>query len=68
MGRTNYKLSDEQKKQLDKIADAFIHKLAEEFAEDIGGVLDPYDTSDGKINNDKLTAMLWYVGDLISIS
>ena len=64
MGKTNYTLTDEQKRELDRIADSFIHKIESELANDIGGILDPY--VDRKIDNDKLTAMVWYIGDYIS--
>jgi hypothetical protein len=66
MGHSNYKLTDEQKKALDKLADVFIGKIESELANDIGGILDPYDTPNGHIHNNKLTAMLWYIGDQIS--
>jgi hypothetical protein len=66
MGFSNYELTDEQKKALDKFADVFIDKIESELANDIGGILDPYDTLDGKIDNNKLTRMLWYIGDCIS--
>ena len=71
MGHSNYQLTDEQKKALDKIADVFIGKIESELANDIGGILDPYDTEGalyGKIDNNKLTRMLWYIGDYISAS
>lgn len=64
MGKTNYTLTDEQKRELDRIADSFIYKIELELANDIGGILDPY--VDRKIDNNKLTAMLWYIGDCIS--
>lgn len=64
MGRTNYQLTVEQMRELDKIANAFIHKIEGELADNIGGILDPY--VDRKIDNDKLTAMVWYIGDCIS--
>ena len=51
-------------KELDKIANAFIHKIEGELVDNIGGILDPY--VDRKIDNDKLTAMVWYIGDCIS--
>jgi hypothetical protein len=66
MGRTNYTLSDEQKRKLEKIADAFILKIEDELADDVGGILDPY--VDRKIDNNKLTAMVWYIGEIISYS
>ena len=61
-----YKLTDEQKRKLDNIADAFICKIEDALADDIGGILDPYE--DRKIDNNKLTAMLWYIGDYIASS
>ena len=64
MGHTNYQLTDEQKKALDKLADVFIGKIESELANDIGGILDPY--VDRKIDNNKLTRMLWYIGDHIA--
>ena len=64
MGHSNYQLTDEQKRELDKIAYAFIHKIEGELVDNIGGILDPY--VDRKIDNDKLTAMVWYIGDCIS--
>ena len=66
MGYTNYELTIEQKLKLGEIAEAFIHKIEAELANDIGGILDPYE--DRKIDNNKLTAMLWYIGDYISAS
>ena len=64
MGHTNYQLTDEQKKALDKLADVFIGKIESELANDIGGILDPY--VGRKIDNNKLTRMLWYIGDHIA--
>ena len=64
MGQSNYELTIEQKLGLGKIAEAFIHKIEGELADNIGGILDPY--VDRKIDNNKLTAMLWYIGDYIS--
>jgi hypothetical protein len=66
MGFTNYNLSEEQKRKLEKIADAFILKIEDELADDVGGILDPY--VDRKIDNNKLTAMVWYIGEIISYS
>ena len=64
MGHSNYKLTDEQKEALDKIAEIFIDKIEDALADDVGGILDLY--VDRKIDNNKLTAMLWYIGDCIS--
>ena len=66
MGSSNYQLTIEQKLKLGQIAEAFIHKIEAELADDIGGILDPYE--DRKIDNNKLTAMVWYIGDYISAS
>lgn len=65
MGHSKYELSPEQKKQLNAIADAFVCKIESELSNDIGGILDPY--VDRKLDIDKLTAMIWYIGDQISI-
>ena len=43
MGFSNYQLTDEQKLELGKIAEAFIHKIEGELANNIGGILDPYE-------------------------
>ena len=64
MGSSNYQLTDEQKLELGKIAEAFIHKIEGGLADDIGGILDPY--VDRKIDNNKLTAMVWYIGNYIA--
>ena len=64
MGHTNYQLTIEQKLELGKIAEAFIHKIEAELADNIGGILDPY--VERKMDNDKLTAMVWYIGDYIA--
>ena len=64
MGRTNYKLTDEQKKELDIHAESMIHVIESKLSDDIGGILDPYDGR--KLDNNKLTAMMWYVGDQIA--
>ena len=64
MGHSNYKLSDEQKKELNMIAESMIHVIESKLSDDVGGILDPYDGR--KLDNNKLTAMIWYVGDQIS--
>lgn len=66
MGHTNYELTIEQKLKLGEIAEAFILKIEDELATDIGGILDPY--VGRRMDNDKLTAMVWYIGDYISAS
>ena len=64
MGCSNYKLSDEQKKQLIMIAEEMIHVIESKLSDDIGGILDPYEGR--KMDNNKLTAMIWYIGDQIA--
>ena len=69
MGHSNYQLTDEQKKALDKIADVFIGKIESELANDIGGILDPYCTKGalyGVKDYNKLTEMMLYIGHYIS--
>lgn len=67
MGQSNYQLTDEQKTALDKFAESFVHKIEDELMNEYG-ILDPFDTPNKKVDNDKLTAMIWYVGDYISAS
>ena len=64
MGHTNYQLTLEQMKELDKIAFAFVHKIEAELADNIGGILDPYEGR--QLDNNKLTAMVSYIGDYIA--
>jgi hypothetical protein len=66
MGFSNYKLTDEQKKELDIVAEEMIREIESKLSDDIGGILDPYDGR--KLDNNKLTAMIWYVGDKIAYS
>jgi hypothetical protein len=64
MGHSNYKLSDEQKKELNMIAESMIHVIESKLSDDVGGILDPYNGREADLN--KLTAMIWYVGDQIA--
>ncbi len=64
MGHSNYQLSNEQKKQLNMIAEEMIHVIESKLSDDIGGILDPYEGR--KMDNNKLTAMIWYIGDQIA--
>ena len=64
MGHSSYQLSDEQKKQLNMIAEEMIHVIESKLSDDIGGVLDPYEGR--KMDNNKLTAMIWHIGDQIA--
>jgi hypothetical protein len=66
MGHSNYELTVEQKLKLGEIAEAFIHKIEAELADDIGGILDPY--VGRELDNNKLTKMVWYIGDYIAAS
>jgi hypothetical protein len=66
MGHSNYELTVEQKLKLGEIAETFILKIEAELADDIGGILDPY--VGRELDNNKLTKMVWYIGDYISAS
>lgn len=69
MGHSNYELTTEQKKQLDKFADNIICKIEDELLMNEIDILDPYlEDGDGEIDDDKLTAMLWYIGNCICVS
>jgi hypothetical protein len=64
MGHTNYKLSDEQKKELDILAEEIIKEIKYKLSGNYVGILYPYDGR--KLDINKLTAMLWYIGDHIA--
>jgi hypothetical protein len=64
MGKSNYTLTTEQKAALDILAEEMIKEIEAKLSNDIGGILDPYDGR--KLDNNKLTAMMWYVGDQIA--
>ena len=64
MGHSSYQLSEEQKKQLNMIAEEIIHVIESKLSDDIGGVLDPYEGR--KMDNNKLTAMIWHIGEHIA--
>ena len=66
MGKSNYTLTTEQKRILDKIV-YDLEGVVEDYCMN-HEVLDVYDTSDGSIDNNKFTAILWYVGDQLSVS
>jgi hypothetical protein len=59
-------LSDEQKKELDIIAEETIKEIESKLNGHIRDSLDPY--NERKLDNNKLTAMIWYIGDYISTS
>lgn len=50
MGHSNYELTPEQKKQLDKFAEDIIDEIESRLSNDIGGILDPYYTPNGLVN------------------
>ena len=60
MGKSNYKLTDEQKKALDIYVKKFIREL--EGTDD--PLLYPYDGRE--FDNNRFTAMVWYVGEELS--
>ena len=64
MGHSNYKLTEEQEKELDIISEEIIRVIESKLSDNIGGILDPYDGR--KLDNNKLTAMVWYIGDKIA--
>lgn len=65
MGHSNYKLSDEQKKELDILSEEMIKEFESKLlGYDIGGILDPYNGRE--FNNNKFTAMVWYIGEQLS--
>jgi hypothetical protein len=64
MGKSNYQLSNEQKNELNIIANEIIREIESKLSDDIGGILDPYDGR--KMDNNKLTAMIWHIGDQIA--
>ena len=66
MGFSNYELSDEQKKELDIIAEEVINVIESKLYSRIRDCLDPY--LGRELDNNKLTAMVWYIGDCISAS
>jgi len=50
--------------ELNIIADEIIKEIESKLSNDIGGILDPYDGR--KLDNNKLTAMMWHIGDQIA--
>ena len=66
MGHSNYELTDEQKKELDTIAEEMINVIESKLHYRIRDCLDPY--VGRELDNNKLTKMVWYIGDYISAS
>ena len=65
MGKSNYTLTSEQKVLLDKIARDLESRI-EDLCMD-HEILDVYD-KEGKFDNNKFTAILWYIGDELSVA
>ncbi len=65
MSKSNYQLSDDEKKVLDHIAHDLISVIREDVSHEVGGIVDPY-TTDGKFDQNKFTAMVCYLGDKLS--
>lgn len=61
MGKSNYELSEKEKSALDKFVKKFIRELE--------GADEPllYAWDGRKFDNNKFTAMVWYVGDELSV-
>jgi hypothetical protein len=64
MGHSNYKLSEEQKQELDIIAEEIIKEIESKLNGRIRDCLDPYNGRE--FDNNKFTAMLWYIGECIA--
>jgi len=68
MGHSNYKLTDEQKGLLLDITHSIIEEIEKNCSQ--YSCLDVYYTPDGvdngRFDNNKFTAMVWYVGDQLS--
>jgi hypothetical protein len=65
MGKSNYILTSEQKVLLQKIARDLQTRI-EDLCLD-HEILDVYDEY-GKFDNNKFTAILWYIGDELSVA
>lgn len=66
MGRSNYKLSDEQKEKLDEILKDLVFNI-EEICLSETDLLDLYSETDkGEFDNNKFTAIVWYIGEKLS--
>lgn len=65
MSKSNYTLTSEQKVLLQRIARDLQSRI-EDLCLD-HEILDVYD-EDGKFDNNKFTAILWYIGDELSVA
>ena len=63
MGRSNYTLTTEQKRLLDKITEDIISDIKNN---DEHRILDVYDNPERKLDNNMFTAMVWYIGDQLA--
>jgi len=63
MGHSNYKLTDEQKRVLGTIADSIAIAIEDHCRDH---ETDTYDTADGKFDDNKFSAAVWYIGDQLS--
>ena len=66
MSKSNYTLTTEQKRILDKIAMDLEGVIEDRCLDHY--ILNVYDTPDKRIDNNMFTAILWYVGDQLSSS
>ena len=66
MVKSNYTLTTEQKRILDKIAMDLEGEIEDRCLDHY--ILNVYDTPDRRIDNNMFTAILWYVGDQLSSS
>jgi len=65
MGHSNYKLTDEQKVLLDSIANSIIIAIEDHCRDH--EILNMYETPDSEFDNNKFNAVVWYIGDYISV-
>jgi hypothetical protein len=65
MGKSNYKLTDEQKEKLDEVVKDLVFHI-EEICLSETDLLDLYDAN-GNFDNNKFTAIVWHIGDKLSI-
>jgi hypothetical protein len=65
MGHSNYKLTDEQKGKLNNIAQDIIDSILTDISDE-HMCLNVYDTPDGKLDHNMITAIIWYIGDRLS--
>ena len=64
MGKSNYKLTEEQKRELDCMVNAFLEGLDEKLEEI--PELNPWNTANDKFDMNMFQAIVWYIGDKLS--